>query len=99
MPLTMLLKRAGTLKSMPDQPLLVESIAGLREGHRILRLSGPLTLANVFNFQNTVRADSSQVTVIDMTDVPYIDSAGIGILMSAYVSRQRSGSRSTSVER
>ncbi len=85
------LKVADRLAGMRDQPLRIESIAGLREHHRILRLSGPLTLANAFSFQNTVRADSSQVTVIDMTDVPYIDSAGIGILMSAYVSRQRDG--------
>ncbi len=76
---------------MRDNPLHIECLAGAREGHRILRLNGPLTLANLFGFQSTLRTDSARVTVIDMTEVPYVDSAGIGMLMSAYVSRQRDG--------
>jgi len=31
--------------------------------------------------------------IIDLTQVPYIDSAGIGSLMGAHVSRQREGRR------
>ena len=76
---------------MPDQPLHVDSAGGTREGHRIFRLSGPLTLSNLFTFQSMVRAETARVTVIDMTNVPYVDSAGIGLLMGAYVSRQKDG--------
>ena len=76
---------------MPEQPLHVECSDGMREGHRIFRLSGPLTLSNLFTFQSMVRAATARVTVIDMTDVPYVDSAGIGVLMGAYVSRQKDG--------
>lgn len=74
---------------MPDQPLHIEELPGSREGVRILRLSGPLTLSNVFGFQSKVRADTSRALILDFTAVPLADSAGIGALVGAYVSRQR----------
>jgi anti-anti-sigma factor len=76
---------------MPDQPLRVETIAGRRDGHRILRLTGPLTLSNLFEFQALVRAEKAAVMIIDLTQVPYIDSAGIGVLMGAHASREQAG--------
>ena len=76
---------------MPDQPLHIEDLPGSREGIRILRLSGPLTLSNVFGFQSKVRADTSQRLILDFTDVPLADSAGIGALVGAYVTRQNGG--------
>ncbi len=76
---------------MPEQPLHIEDLPGSREGIRILRLAGPLTLANVFGFQSKVRGDSSRALILDFTDVPLADSAGIGALVGAYVTRQRDG--------
>jgi anti-sigma B factor antagonist len=76
---------------MADQPLHIEELAGSREGIHLLRLSGPLTLQNVFSFQSKVRADKSRALIIDFTDVPLADSAGIGALVGAYVSRQKDG--------
>src|SRR5271156_557243 len=76
---------------MPDLPLQIEEIPGSREGIRILRLSGPLTLANLFGFQSKLRADSSRALILDFTAVPLADSAGIGALVGAYVSRQKDG--------
>jgi len=76
---------------MPDQPLAIESISGSKEGIRILRLTGPLTLANVFGFQSAVRGDQSRGLILDFTAVPLADSAGIGALVGAYVSRQHDG--------
>ncbi len=74
---------------MADQPLQMEEIAGSREGIRILRLSGPLSLANVFGFQSKLRADTSRSLILDFTAVPLADSAGIGALVGAHVSRQK----------
>jgi anti-sigma B factor antagonist len=76
---------------MPDQPLNIENLAGSREGIRILRLSGPLTLSNLFGFQSQVRADSSRALILDFAAVPLADSAGIGALVGAYVTRQKDG--------
>ena len=78
---------------MPDEPLRVENLEGSSVGHRIFRLTGPLTLPNLFEFQGLVRAEKSAVMIIDLTQVPYVDSAGIGALMGAHVSRQRDGRR------
>lgn len=76
---------------MPDQPLHIEDLPGSREGIRILRLTGPLTLANVFGFQSKVRADNSRALILDFTGVPLADSAGIGALVGAYVTREKEG--------
>ena len=38
-----------------------------------------------------VRSDSSNLLIIDLAHMPYIDSAGIGCLVGAHVSRQGSG--------
>jgi anti-sigma B factor antagonist len=76
---------------MPDQPLQIEESAGSRDGIRIWRLSGPLSLANVFGFQSKLRADTSRGLILDFTSVPLADSAGIGALVGAYVSRQNEG--------
>lgn len=66
---------------------------GSQEGERVLRLNGPLLLSNLFEFQNKARTDASPKLVIDFTNVPYIDSAGIGALVGAYVSRQKENGR------
>ena len=76
---------------MPEQPLHIEDLPGSRDGIRVLRLSGPLTLANLFGFQSKVRADNSRSLILDFTDVPLADSAGIGALVGAYVTRQKDG--------
>src|SRR5271167_3593193 len=80
-----------TIPLMPDDPLRVENLEGSRDGRRILRLTGPLTLSNLFEFQSLVRAEKAPVVIIDLTNVPYVDSAGIGSLMGAHVARQKDG--------
>jgi anti-sigma B factor antagonist len=73
--------------------LQITDRAGSQPGQRVLILNGPLVLTTVFEFQATVRADKSQTLVIDFTNVPYADSAGIGALVGAYVTRQNTGRR------
>jgi anti-sigma B factor antagonist len=89
--LTNLAEVPRTIPLMADQPLQVENVEGSQAGHRILRLTGPLTLSNLFEFQALVRAEKAPVMIIDVANVPYIDSAGIGSLMGAQVSRQKHG--------
>lgn len=91
LPLTFTESFAAYICCMPEQPLHIEDLPGSREGIRILRLAGPLTLANVFGFQSTVRADTSKALILDFANVPLADSAGIGALVGAYVSRQKDG--------
>jgi anti-sigma B factor antagonist len=73
---------------MPLEPLAIEDVPGAKDGQRILRLTGPLTMSNLFDFQSKVRSDTSSVLMLDFSKVPYVDSAGIGALVGAYVTRQ-----------
>jgi anti-sigma B factor antagonist len=74
---------------MPQEPLAIEDVAGSQEGQRILRLTGPLLINNLFDFQAKVRGNTSAKLILNFTGVPYIDSAGIGALVGAYVSHQK----------
>lgn len=76
---------------MNSEPVRLETLDGTREGHRILRLSGALTLHTMFPFQEAMRADKAHTLILDLSGVPYVDSVGIGALVGAYVSRQRDG--------
>src|ERR1700674_1606593 len=76
---------------MPQDSLRIEDQPGAQPGQRILRLNGALVMTMMFEFQATVRADTSRSLIIDFTNVPYIDSAGIGALVGAYVNRQNGG--------
>jgi|SRR5450755_699723 len=78
---------------MPQDRLYVEDISGTIAGERILRLSGPVLLSNFFEFQSLARASSAPTLILDLTQVPYIDSAGIGALVGAYVNHQKAGRR------
>jgi anti-sigma B factor antagonist len=76
---------------MPQESLRIEDHPGKHPGQRILRLDGPLVMTTMFEVQATVRADSSRSLIIDFANVPYVDSAGIGALVGAYVTRQNNG--------
>ena len=76
---------------MPQEPLQIEDVAGAHDGQRIIRLSGPILLSNFFQFQSLVRGSTSPNLILDLTEVPYIDSAGIGALVGAYVTHQKEG--------
>lgn len=74
---------------MSSEPLQITELKSSAEGTRIFRLAGPLVLSNVFGFQAKVREDNSRALILDFTEVPLIDSAGIGALVGAYVTRQK----------
>ncbi len=71
----------------------IEVVAGARPNVRILRLIGPFTLGTMFDFQNIVREGEGAVTIVDLSGVPYMDSAALGALLGFHVSCQREGRR------
>lgn len=74
-----------------QEPLEIVESTGPQPDQRILTLSGPVVLTNLFQFQNALRARTARLLVIDFTRVPYIDSAGIGALVGAHVSHSKEG--------
>ena len=72
----------------PTQPFKIESVESA-SGARILRLSGPLTIQTLFDFQQIVREETSKPIILDLSGVAYMDSAGLGCVVSAFTSCQR----------
>jgi anti-anti-sigma factor len=71
------------------EDLAIETVSGTPEGVRILKLTGPFILRTMFDFQSLVRSGEARITIIDLTGVPYIDSAALGCLVGVHVSCQR----------
>jgi anti-sigma B factor antagonist len=59
------------------------------KGARIMVLTGPLTLKTLFDFQQVSRQQSKHPVIIDIGAVPYMDSAGLGSMISVFASCQR----------
>ena len=78
---------------MSSEPLEIESLFRQYGVRGVLRLKGPLTLQHTTDFQNAVRRENVPTLILDLSEVPYIDSSGIGSLVSIYVSRHKLGQR------
>ena len=73
---------------MPTEPLEIE-----RVDQGVLSLHGPLTMENVSPFLNAVRRENASTMILDFSGVPYVDSSGLGSLVSAYTSCLKTGRR------
>ena len=76
-----------------SQTLEIDRIGNDGDPQLVLRLAGPLVLATMFDLQNQLRQVSSTTTIVDLSGVPYVDSAGLGVLVNSYVSHQKNGRR------
>jgi anti-sigma B factor antagonist len=76
---------------MAVQELTVERYEGVADDQRILLLKGPITIETTPMFERAVRNERAETVILDLSDVPYIDSVGLGSLVSAYVSHQKMG--------
>jgi anti-anti-sigma factor len=76
---------------MLEQPLTHSFTTGKKDGTTILKLVGPLTLSTIFGFQNEFRGQTPQVMIVDLSESPYMDSAGLGLLMNYYVAAEHHG--------
>jgi anti-sigma B factor antagonist len=54
----------------------------------VLAVEGPLTINTLFRFQDAWRAEKAPALILDLSGVPYADSAAIGSIVNAYVSRK-----------
>ena len=79
---------------MWEEKLTIVNAPGASGEQRILQLNGPITIATLFDFRDTVRGEKTAKTLIlDFTQVPYVDSAGVGAIVNAHVSCVNSGRR------
>lgn len=76
----------------PDQ-LQIEARAGSRDGQHVIRVVGPVTLSNVAAFRDAAKASAHPKLIIDLTEVPYVDSAALRAFVHTYVSCRNTGRR------
>jgi anti-sigma B factor antagonist len=60
-------------------------------GPQILHLIGPLVMATTADFQQWMRSEPAQTVVLDFAEVPYIDSAGLGAVISVFLHFKQAG--------
>ena len=66
-------------------------IGATAAGVTVMKLTGPLTLKNLFEFQESARSTGQAPMVIDLGGVPYMDSAGLGAVLGIMASCERTG--------
>jgi anti-anti-sigma factor len=74
------------MDSPAPQTQNVELLPGSHQGESILKVRGPLIISNFFEFQQAAREDTSNLLIIDLADVPYMDSAALGSILGVHVS-------------
>src|SRR3984885_13104288 len=76
---------------LPMDEIQIQRTPGSASDVTILSLTGPLTITTLFDFQTAIRQPGLKSTIIDFSGVPYIDSAGLGIVLSHWAHTQRIG--------
>ena len=76
---------------MPPFTLDVEKTAGSTADVTVYQLKGKLSLETVAGFIPRMRQESARRVVLDMSGVNFLDSAGVGALVSLFVSRRNQG--------
>jgi anti-sigma B factor antagonist len=81
-----------------DGPLQIDLEHGKTPGTLLIRLTGPLTLRNIFDLQAKFRTmETVPLTIMDLTGVPYMDSAGMGVVVNCHVHCQSRGGKLVAV--
>lgn len=76
---------------MQPAQLDLEKLWASNNGSLVTRLSGKLSLETVHNFLQTMRPEPAAHLVLDMSGLSFLDSAGVGALVTIFVHRRNSG--------
>jgi anti-sigma B factor antagonist len=75
----------------PSQESFKIDVADTASGARVMKLAGPLTIRTLFDFQTVSRQEMTKPVIVDLSGVPYMDSAGLGCVVSVFTSCQNRG--------
>lgn len=73
--------------------LRVKSLPSDRQDQCVLQAEGRLTIETAPQLQTAMRESNCRGVIIDMSQVSYVDSIGLGALVRAHVSMQNAGGR------
>ena len=78
---------------MQTEKLQVETRASASEEVVIIRMAGSLTLGSCYEAQDLLRANPDKCLIVDLADVRFVDSSGIGCLVNGYIAHHMAGGR------
>ena len=78
-------------KLMQPAQLVLEKLPASHKHNLVTRLNGKLILETDHNFTQTLRPEPAEHLVLDMSGVAFLDSAGVGALVSLFVHRRNQG--------
>ena len=99
----------GQAQTWKATPFTIERKEGKTAGTVIFRLKGPFTqrdmfasmspvvVDNMLNFQSEPSEKAPTLNILDLTEVPYMDSAGLGRIVRHYVHCRGKGVRMVAV--
>jgi anti-anti-sigma factor len=76
---------------MNTMKLDLQQMPAPKSGDAVIRLNGKLSLETVNSFIQTLRQEPARHLVLDLSGVSFLDSAGVGALVSIFVSRKNAG--------
>jgi anti-sigma B factor antagonist len=76
---------------MQTTPLDLQKLSSSNGNNLVTRLNGKLSLETVHNFIQVLRPEPAAHLVLDMSGVSFLDSAGVGALVSIFVTRRNNG--------
>ncbi len=79
------------MPAMPPEPFQVAGHVGANANIHILSLKGAITNATSGAFQEAVRAVAVPVLIVDLSEVPWVDSMAVGALVRAFVFCNKAG--------
>jgi anti-sigma B factor antagonist len=67
-------------------------VPNARPDVKTIKLTGPITVHNFADFQELSRREPlPRIMLIDLSDVPYLDSSALGTFVSIHVSSEANG--------
>jgi anti-anti-sigma factor len=79
------------MRGMSPESFRVVSQPSSRAGQQILQLKGPFTSTASAIFVDALAAADAPRLILDLTEVPMVDSMAVGALVRAFVSCHKSG--------
>jgi anti-sigma B factor antagonist len=78
---------------IPMQALQIDVVPIAQPSGRILHLRGPVVIGNLQSFRAELRKDYSSLTLLDLAEVPFMDSTGLGEIVNYYSACRRANGR------
>lgn len=83
--------KSFNMHDVTHEPFRVVQEPSSNDQQTILRIKGAMTSSSAAAFVEAIAAVASQRLILDMTEVPFVDSMAVGSLVRAFVACHKSG--------